>query len=152
MLKKVFFSRCFCYIGGTSSERTKCRSVSRIQEAKRLLMTENAVISASTWRLKRPACSRLPKVHERHLNQELGIFEKSIDDESVHSPSTLLPSSSVLNNPSMQLSNSASLHGLFSGNASWKNESNMKELKTEFDFLCCLYQEIPVVSEVFSVG
>ena len=148
-VKKGIFSRCFCYIGGTSSERTKCRSVSRIQEEKRLLMTENAVISASTCPLKRPACSRLPKVHERHLNQELGILEKSIDDESVHSPSTLLPSSSVLNNPSMQLSNTASLHGLFSGNVSWKNESNMKESKVEFHFLCCLSQGISVV---FPVG
>ncbi|XP_067028202.1 uncharacterized protein [Acropora muricata] len=117
--------------GGTSSERTKCRSVSRIQEEKRLLMTENAVISASTCRLKRPACSRLPKVHERHLNQELGIFEKSIGDESVHSPSTLLPSCSVLNNSPPQTDSSAYLHGVSYGNVSGKNESNIKELKME---------------------
>ncbi|XP_015770042.1 PREDICTED: uncharacterized protein LOC107348498 isoform X3 [Acropora digitifera] len=137
--------------GGTSSERTKCRSVSRIQEAKRLLMTENAVISASTCRLKRPACSRLPKVHERHLNQELGIFEKSIDDESVHSPSTLLPSSSVLSSPSMQLSKSAILHGLFSGNVSWKNESNMKESKWKF-LSQCVTSRIYLVYDVSPVG
>ena len=130
-VKKGIFSRCFCYIGGTSSERTKCRSVSRIQEEKRLLMTENAVISASTCRLKRPACSRQSKVHEGHLNQELGVFEKSIGDECVHSPSTLLPSCSVLNKSQSQPVNSASLHGLYSGNVSWKNESNVKELKME---------------------
>ena len=94
-------------------------------------MTENAVISPSTCRLERPACSRLPKVHERHLNQELGIFEKSYGDESVQSPSTLLPRGSVLNNSPIKTGNSASLHGLSSGNVSWKNESNMKELKME---------------------
>ena len=95
----------------------------------RLHTTRNAVISASTCRLKGPACSRLPKVHERHLNQERGIFEKSIHDESVHSPSTLLPSCSVLNNSSCNLSNSASPHVLFSGNVSWEKESKIKELK-----------------------
>ena len=137
MLKKGIFSRCFCYIGETRSKRTKCRCVFKLEskEEKRVLTTENAFISASTCRLKRPACSRLPKVHERHLNQEQVIFEKSICDESAHSPSTLLPSCTVSGNSStilrMGLSNSTSLHGLSSGNESWKKESNTKELKME---------------------
>ena len=130
MLKKGIFSRCFCYVGGTSSKRTKCRSVSGIkEERKRLLMTENAVISESSCRLKRPGCSRLPKVHERHLNQELGIFEKSIGDESIHSPSTLSPSCSVFNKSQPQPDTSSSLHDLSSGNVSWEKESKIKELK-----------------------
>ena len=96
-------------------------------------MTENVVVSASTCRLKRPGCLVLSPLEadERQLNQEQVIFEKSIGDESVHSPSTLLPSCPVLNKSRPQPDNSASLHGLFSGNVSWKNESNMKELKME---------------------
>ena len=63
-------------------------------------------------------------------NQELGIIKKSIGDESVPSPSTLLPSYSVLNKSS-QRSSSALIHGLYSGNVSWIKETNMKELQTE---------------------
>ncbi|XP_015777829.1 PREDICTED: uncharacterized protein LOC107355761 [Acropora digitifera] len=114
---------------GTSFERTLWRSVARLKELRRLLLTENAVISPSTCRLERPACSRLPKVYERHLNQELGIFEKSCGDESVQSPSTLLPRGSVLNSSPIKIGNSASLHGLSSGNLSWKKGRKFKELK-----------------------
>ena len=132
MLKNGIFSRCFCYIGGTPPKCTKYRGVSRYEskEEKRALMTENVVVSASTCRLKRPGDLVLSplKADERQLNQQLVIFEKPIGDESVHSPSTLLPSCSVLNKSS-QSSCGASLHGLFSGNVSWKNESNMKEMK-----------------------
>ena len=123
MLKKGIFSGCFCYIGETSSKHAKCRLVSRIKKKKSL-------ISTSTCRFKRPARSRQLKVHERHLNQEQGIFEKSIGDEPVHSPSTLLPRRSVLNK-SPQSSCGASLHGVSSGNVSWKKESKIKELKVE---------------------
>ena len=183
MLKKVHFSRCFCYIGVTSSEHTKgisffsafktgvsCfaaktgipslirivsgyivrRSIifertrfgevkclvmtgNPVKEEKGRLMTENAVMSASTCRLKRPGYLVLLsplKVDERRLNQELEIFEKSIGDESVPPPSTLFTSCSVLSNSS-QSNCCASLHGLNSGNVSWKKESNMKELKME---------------------
>ena len=130
MLKKGIFSRCFCYIGGTPSKRTKCRRVYESKEEKRVLMTENVVVSGSTCRLKRPGYLVLSalKADERQLNQEQVIFEKSIGDESVHSPSTLLPSCSVINKSS-QSSCGASLHGLSSGNVSWEKESKIKELK-----------------------
>lgn len=91
---------------------------------------ENAVFKAnddtvSTCRLKK-------ENHEQILiplgfYQELGIIKKSIGDESVPSPSTLLPSYSVLNKSS-QRSSSASIHGVYSGNVS---RVNMKELQTE---------------------
>ena len=97
-------------------------------------MTENAVLSVSTCRLKIPRyvvfLSATLVVDERDLNQKLFIFETSIGGESVPSPSTLLPSCSVLNKSS-QSSCGASLHGVSSENMSWKNESNMKELKME---------------------
>ena len=127
-VKKWYFSLCFSYIGGTPS---KWRYESK--EEKHVLMTENVVVSASTCRLKRPGCLVLSPLEadERQRTQEQVIFEKSIGDESVHSPSTLLPSCPVLNESRPQPDNSASLHGRFSGNVSWKNESNMKELKME---------------------
>ena len=89
-------------------------------------------MSASPCCLKRPGYLVLSqlKVDERNLNRELGIFGKSIGDESVPSPSTLLPSCAVLNKSS-QSSCSASLHGLTSGNLSRKKESIMKMLKME---------------------
>ena len=100
-------------------------------------MTENVVVSASTCRLKRLGYLGLLialKADERQLNQEGVIFEKSLGDESVHSPSTLLPSCSVLNISSWHLSNLAS-----SGNVSSKKESKIKELKMEHmrSWLCC---------------
>ena len=94
-------------------------------------MTENAVISASTCRLKRLACSSLPKVHERDLNQEQVIFEKSIGDEPVHSPSTLWPICSVFNKSQPKPDKSSCLHGLSSGSVSWEKESKIKEVKME---------------------
>ena len=104
----------------------------RSKEEKRALMTENVVVLASTCRLKRPGYLVLSPIEadERQLNQEKVIFEKSIGDESVHSPSTLLPSCSVLNKSS-QSSFGASLHGVSSGNVSLKKKSNTKELKME---------------------
>ena len=135
-VKNWYFSLCFSYIGGKPS---KWRYESK--EEKHVLMTENVVVSASTCRLKRPGCLVLSPLEadERQLNQELVIFEKSIGDESVHSPSTLLPSCPVLNKSRPQPDNSASLHGRFSGNLSWKNESNVKEMKMERvrSWLCC---------------
>ena len=111
----------------------KCRGVYESKEEKRALMTENVVLSASTCRLKRPGYLVLnaSETDEKQLTQEQVVFEKSIGDESGHSPSTLLPSCPVLNKSRPQPDNSASLHGRFSGNVSWKNESNMKELKME---------------------
>lgn len=134
-VKKWYFSLCFSYIGGTPSKCITWRGVSRYEskEERRVLMRENVVVSALTCRLKRPGCLVLSPLEadERQLNQEQVIFEKSIGDESGHSPSTLLPSCSVLSKSRPQPDNSASLHGRFSGNVSWKNESNMKELKME---------------------
>ena len=133
--KEELFSRIFCYIGGTSSKRTKCRGVSQINEEKRLLMTENAVTLVSTCRLKgrryvTVGLLRPLKTDERHLNEKLFIFKKSIVGESVPSPSTLFPSRSVPNKSS-QSSCGASLLDLYSGNVSLKEESNRKELKME---------------------
>ena len=56
------------------------------------------------------------------------IIQMSYGGESIHSPSTLLPSCPVLNKSS-QSSCGASLHGLSSGNLSWKKESKIEELK-----------------------
>ena len=132
MLKKGIFSPGFCYIENTSSEANKCRGVYESKEEKRALMTENVVVSASTCRLKRPGYLVLSPLEadERQLTQEQVIFEKSIGDESGHSPSTLLPSCSVLNKSS-QSSCGASFHGLSSGNVSLQKERYMKELKME---------------------
>lgn len=132
---KIIFSSAFFTVGDFARFPGGTPSKWRYQskEEKHVLMTENVVVSASTCRLKRPGCLVLSPLEadERQLNQELVIFVKSIGEESVHSPSTLLPSCPVLNKSRPQPDNSASLHGRFSGNVSWKNESNMKELKME---------------------
>lgn len=99
---------------------------------------ENAVFKAnddtvSTCRLEKENHEQILiplEVYGTRLNQELGIIKKSIGDESVPSPSTLLPSYSVLNRSS-QRSSSAPIHGLYSGNVSWIKQTNMKELQTE---------------------
>lgn len=96
---------------------------------------ENAVFKAnddtvSTCRLKKENHKQILiplEVYGTRPNQELGIIKKSIGDKSVPSPSTLLPSYSVLNKSS-QRSSSASIHGVYSGNVS---RVNMKELQTE---------------------
>ena len=143
MLKSGIFSLCFSYIGGSPSKWINCRELSRYEskQEKRVLMAENVVVSASTCRLKRPGYLVLSPLEadERQLNQEQVIFERSIGDEPVQLPVTLLPNCSVLNKSRPQPDNSASLHDLSSGNVSWKNESNIKELKMERvrSWLCC---------------
>lgn len=109
--------------------------IRRLSKGTSQMKEENAVFEAndatvSTCRLKKENHKQILiplEVYGTRPNQELGIIKKSIGDESVPSPSTLLPSYSVLNKSS-QRSSSASIHGVYSGNVS---RVNMKELQTE---------------------
>lgn len=110
----------------------------RLSKGASQMKEENAVFkgndaTVSTCRLKKENHKQILtplEVYGTRPNQELGIIKKSIGDESVPSPSTLLPSYSVLNKPS-QCSSSGPNHGLYSGNVSRIKEPNMKELQTE---------------------
>lgn len=110
----------------------------RLSKGTSQMKEENAIFKAndatvSTCRLKKENHKQILtplEVYGTRPNQELGIIKKSIGDESVPSPSTLLPSYSVLNKAS-QWSSSGPNHGLYSGNVSRIKETDMKELQTE---------------------
>ena len=104
-----------------------------------LLMTENAaiktnddVVSILGLKMENHRQDLLPKeVYGTRQDQEMqSIIQMPFGDESVPSPSTLLPSCSIVNESS-QSSCGSSLHGLNSENLSCEKERNMKEQKME---------------------
>ena len=103
-----------------------------------LVMTENAAIktkddtaSISHLKMENHRQDLVPKVYGTRQDQEMqSIIQMPFGDESVPSPSALLPSCSVVNKSS-QSSCGSSLHGLNSENLSCEKERNMKELKME---------------------
>lgn len=111
--------------------RRPSKGISQMKEENAVFKANDDTVSTCPLKKENHKQILIPlEVYGTRPHQELGIIKKSIGDESVPSPSTLLPSYSVLNKSS-QRSSSAAIHGLYSGNVSRIKETNMKQLQTE---------------------